>query len=158
MWYILLVFIFEINRFIFMAICRRVNKKLLDVIRRHAKFLGGWPKKPPPPPPNTAPAPPWDEKGTILLSFKFCIHLHTYQDMQLKWCRVMGQKLRYGRPCTRNLPGTHNWLAQSHIASISSELQNCTGYLMLTLSWKFGVNRCSFGLTTPRPAPKRVCL
>jgi len=46
--------------------------------------------------------------------FIFCI-------LRLKWCRDMGQKLRYGRPCTRELPGTYNWLAQSHIASISSE-------------------------------------
>jgi len=34
----------------------------------------------------------------------------------------MGQNLRYGRPCTRDLPGTHNWRAQSNIASISSEI------------------------------------
>jgi hypothetical protein len=62
-----------------------------------------------------------DEKGTNLSLFKVGIHLHTYQDLKLKCCRVMGQKLKYGRPCTHYLPaGTHYWLAQSHIASISS--------------------------------------
>ena len=116
---------------------------------RHAKILGGRPKKTP------HYCSPWDEKGTILLLFKFCIHLHTYQDMQLKWCRVMGQKLRYGRPCTHDLPSTHNSLTQPHIASF---LQNSTKYLMLTLSWKFGVNRCSFGLTHPAACTECVCL
>ena len=108
------------------------------------KFSAGGPKRPPPPP--TQYCSPWDEKGAILLLFKFCIHLHTYPDLQLKWYRVMGQKLRYGRPCTHDLPSTHNWLTQPHIALF---LQISTKYLMLTLSWKFGVNRCSFGLTHP---------
>jgi hypothetical protein len=57
----------------------------------------------------------------------------------------MGQKLRYGRPCTHDLPGTQNWLAQPHIASIPSEFH----YLMLEQFWKFGVNCCSIGLTHP---------
>jgi len=70
---------------------------------------------PPPKPPFQCPHP--NKKGTILLLFEFCIHLHTHQDLELTCCRVMGQKLRHGRPCTRDLPGTHNWLAQSHIAS-----------------------------------------
>jgi hypothetical protein len=72
------------------------------------------------------PAPPFpcphpNKKDTNLLLFKKGIHLHTHQDLKLKCCRVMGQKLRYGRPCTRDLPGTHNWRAQSNIAFISSE-------------------------------------
>ena len=58
----------------------------------------------------------------------------------------MGQKLRYGRPCPHESPGTHNWLAQSHIASISSD---STDYLVLAQFWKFGVNCCSIGLTHP---------
>ena len=62
-----------------------------------------------------------DTMGTNLLLSEFCIHLHTHQDLKLKCCRVMGQKLRYGRPCTHDLPGTHNWLAQSHFAFISLE-------------------------------------
>jgi hypothetical protein len=33
----------------------------------------------------------------------------------------MGQKLRYGGPCTHDLPGTHNWLAQPHNAFIPSK-------------------------------------
>jgi hypothetical protein len=40
----------------------------------------------------------------------------------------MGQKLRYGRPCTHDLPGTNNWPAQPQIASI---FQNSTDYLKL---------------------------
>ena len=54
----------------------------------------------------------------------------------------MGQKLRYGRPCTRDLPGTHNCFAQSHI---SSEFH----YLMLAQFCKFGVSCCSIGFTYP---------
>jgi len=64
-----------------------------------------------------------DKKGTNLLLFKFYIHLHTYEDLRLTCCRVMGQKLRYGRPNTHDLPGTHNWLAQPHVASF---VQNST--------------------------------
>ena len=65
----------------------------------------------------------------------------------------MGQNLRYGRPCTRDLPGTHNWLTQSHIASISSGFH----YLMLAQSCKFGVI-CSFiGLTHPTACTECVC-
>jgi hypothetical protein len=74
---------------------------------------------PPPKPPFQCPHP--DKKGTNLLLLYAGIHLHIYQDLKLKCCRIMGQKLRYGRPCTRDLPGTHNWHAQSNIASISSE-------------------------------------
>ena len=99
----------------------------------------------PPTPQTPFQCPHPDKKGTNLLLFKFCIHLHTHQDLKLKCCRVMGQKLRYGRPCTQYLPGTHNWLAQSHIASISSKFH----YLMLAQSCEFGVNCCSIGLTHP---------
>ena len=59
------------------------------------------------------------KKGTILLLFKSYIRLHTYYDLKLKRCRVLGQKLRCGRPCTHILPGTHNWLAHPHNASNS---------------------------------------
>ena len=58
----------------------------------------------------------------------------------------MGQKLRYGHPCTRDLLSTNNWLAQSHIASI---LLNSTDYLMLEQSCKFGFICCFIGLTHP---------
>ena len=58
----------------------------------------------------------------------------------------MGQKLRYGRPCPHDSPGTHNWLAQLHIASF---FHNSTDYLMLAQSWKFGLSSCSIGLTHP---------
>ena len=75
--------------------------------------------RPPPKPPFQRPHP--NKKGTNLLFFQIGIHLHTHQDLELKHCRVMGQKLRHGCPCTRDLPGTHNWLAQPHIASILSE-------------------------------------
>jgi len=53
---------------------------------------------PPPKPPFQCPYP--DKKGTNLFLIKFCIHLHNHQDLKLKCCRVLGQKLRYGRPCT----------------------------------------------------------
>jgi len=70
---------------------------------------------------NPLPVPPPRQKGYQSALFSLGTHLHTHQDLKLKCCRVMGQKLRYRRPCTCDLPGTHNWLAQSHIASISSE-------------------------------------
>jgi hypothetical protein len=117
-------------------------------------FWGGPPCPPPfpPKPPFRCPHP--DKKGTNLLQAQIGIHLHTHQDLNLKCCRVIGQKLRYGRPCTRDLPGTHYWLAQSHIASI---FQNSTilcwhnpgslGWIAAPLAW-----------LTPRPAPERVCL
>ena len=89
---------------------------------RHVYFLGLTPLPPNPPPKPPFQCPHQDKKGTNLLLFQTGIHLHTHQDLKMKCCRVMGQKLRYGRPCTRDLPGTHNWLAQSHIASISYEL------------------------------------
>ena len=108
------------------------------------------------PPPLNPPsgAPPPDKKGTNLLLYQTGIYLHTNQDIKLKCCRVTGQKLRYGRPCTSDLPGTHNWLAQSKIASI---LQNSTMYLMLAHSWKFGDNCCSIGLNHPA-ACTRACV
>ena len=95
---------------------------------------------PPPKPPFQYPSS--DKMGTNLLLFEFCIHLHTHQDIKLKCRRVMGQRLRHGRPCTHDLPGTHNWLAH---CSISSDFY----YLMLALSWKSGVNCCSIGLSYP---------
>jgi hypothetical protein len=94
---------------------------------RRLLFLEGtytfWGRPPCPPPPPKPPfrCPHQDKKGTNLLLFQIGIHLHTHEDLKLKCCRVMGQKLRYGRPCTRDLPGIHNWHAQSQIASISSE-------------------------------------
>ena len=86
-------------------------------------FLGLTPllRAPPPPNPPSSTHPHQTKKSTNLLHFSFVIHLHTNQDLKLKCCRTMGQKQRYGRPCTHDLPGTHNWLAQPHIASISSE-------------------------------------
>jgi len=99
------------------SIHRRCQELFLEGIYT---FWGG-PSCPPPPPKPPFRCPHPDKKGTNLLLFQAGIYLHTHQDLKLKCCRVMGQKLRYGRPCTRDLPGTHNWLAQSHIASISSE-------------------------------------
>ena len=76
---------------------------------------------PTPNPPFQCPHP--DKTGTNLLLVRFCIHLHTHQDLKLSFCIIMGQQLRYGRSCTHDLPGTHNWIAQPHIASISLEFQ-----------------------------------
>ena len=55
----------------------------------------------------------------------------------------MGQKLRYGRPCTRDLPGTHAQLA----CTVPHCFHFFTDYLMLAQSCKFGVICCSIGLT-----------
>ena len=84
-------------------------------------FFGLDPPDPPPTPYPPLPVPPPKQKGHQSALFQIGIHLHTHQDLKLKCGRVMGQKLRYGRLCTRDLPGTHNWLAQSNINSISSE-------------------------------------
>jgi hypothetical protein len=84
------------------------KKKVMDV---NPIFWFGGPWPPPPIPITQYPHP--DKKGTNLLLFMIGIHLHTYQDLKLKCCRIMGQKLRYRRPCTRDL-GTHNWLAVPH--------------------------------------------
>jgi len=102
--------------------------------------------QPPPNPLFWCPHP--DKEGTNLLLRQIGIHLHTHQDMKLNCCSDMGQKLRYGRPCIRDLAGTHNWLAQSHIASISSEL-HWLSHLMLAQSCMFWVICCFVGLTHP---------
>jgi len=94
--------------------CRRV---FFYFFGWHVSFWGGNPEGPPTPK-NPLPVPPLDKKGYQSAPFS---NRHTHHDLKLKRCRVMGGKLRYGRPCTRDLPGTHNWLAQSYIASISSE-------------------------------------
>jgi hypothetical protein len=62
--------------------------------------------------------------------------------LELKCCRVMGQKLWYGRSCTRYLPGTHS-------PTLLLILQNSIDYLMLAQSCKFGVNCCFIGVTHP---------
>ena len=85
----------------------------------HVYFLGWTPLRAPPPKPPFQCSHP-NKKGTNLFLFQIGIHLHAHQDLKLKCCRVMGQKLRYGRPWTRDLLGTHNWLAKSHNTSISS--------------------------------------
>jgi len=64
-----------------------------------ARLIFGLAPSDPPPtsnPPFRCPHP--DKKGTNLLLFQIGIRLHTHQDLKLKCCRVMGQKLRYGRP------------------------------------------------------------
>jgi len=113
---------------------------------RHVHFLGWTPLRDHPPP-KTPPSAPTQTKRVPICSFLYsCIHLHTHQDLKLKCCRVIGQKFRYGRPCTHDLPGTHNCL---HSPILLPFLQNFTVYLMLTQSWKFGVNCSSIGLAHP---------
>ena len=73
----------------------------------------------PPKPPFQCPH--QTKKGTILLLFELCIHLHIHQDLKRQCRRVTGQETRYGRPTPHDSPGTHNWLAQLHIASFFSE-------------------------------------
>ena len=60
---------------------------------------------PPAPPPLNPPsgAPSRTNREPICF-FKIGIHLHTHQDLKLKYSRVMGQILRYGRPCTSGRP------------------------------------------------------
>ena len=75
-----------------------VHRRLFFCLGWHVYFLGWTPLRdfPPPKPPFQCPHP--NKKGTNLLLFQIGIHLHTHQDLKLKCCRVMGQKLRYGRP------------------------------------------------------------
>ena len=83
------------------------------------------PEGPPTPhPPLPVPAP--DKKGYHSATLRILHPSAYHQDLKLKFCRVMGQKLRYGRPCTHDLPGTHTWLAQHHIALIHSEFHLLT--------------------------------
>jgi len=67
----------------------------------------------------------------------------------------MRQKLRYGRPCTHDLPGTHNWLAQLHIASFFRvPLTISCWHNPGSLEWV----AAPLAWLTPRPAPERLCL
>jgi hypothetical protein len=122
---------------------------------RHIYLMGWKPLRAHPPPKLPFQCPHQTKKGSNLLLFGFCIHLHTYQDLKLKCCRVMGQKLRYGRPCTHDLPGTHNWLAQPHIASISSEFHQLSHAGIILEVWS---ELLLHWLTTLRLAPEHVCL
>ena len=112
---------------------------------RHVYFLGWTPLRDPPPQ-TPLPVPHPNKKGTNLLLFEAGIHLHTHQDLKLKCCRVMGQKLRYGRPCTRDHQAPITGL---HSPTLLLFLQNSTDYLMLAQSCKYGVNCCFIGLTHP---------
>ena len=98
---------------------------------------------PPSKPPFRCPHP--NKMGANRLLFQIGNHLHTHQDLKLKCCRVMGQKLRYGRPCvTYQAP-----ITGLHSPTLLPFLQNFTDYLMLAQSWKLGVNWCFIGLTHP---------
>ena len=110
---------------------------------------------------HSPPKPPFQcphqtKKGTNLLLFEFYIHLHNYQDLKLKCCRVMGQKLRYGRPCT-------TWpTRQPQLACTAS---NCFHFFRapLTIScWHKpgGLEWIAAPLAwlTPWPTPERTCL
>ena len=85
------------------------------------KFLW-WNPRGPPTPQTPLPVLPPRQKGCQSAPFYKLHPSVPHQDLKVKCCRVMGQTLRYGRPCTHDLPGTHNWLAQPHIAFISSDL------------------------------------
>ena len=97
------------------------------------------------PPLNPLPVPPPKQKGYQSAPFSNWHHLHTHQDPELKCCIAIRQKLRYGRPCTRDVPGTHNWCL--HSPTLLPFLQNSTDYLMLAHSCKYGVSCCFIGLT-----------
>jgi len=74
-------------------------------------------------PPNPPSCAPTQTKRVPICSFlnsaSICI---LNQIWNWIFAKLRGKKLRYGCPCTHDLPGNHNWLAQPHIASISSEL------------------------------------
>ena len=136
------------------GLAKTIHNRILYDLTRRLLFFGFLPLSdhPPPKPPFQCPHP--NKNVIILLLYDFCIHLHTHQDLKLQYRRVMGQKLRYGRPCPHDSPGTHNWLAQLHIASF---FQNSTilywhnpgslDWITAPLAW-----------LTPRPAPERLCL
>ena len=122
----------------------RLSRRVFFLLR-HVYFLGWTPLRDPPPQ-TPLPVPHPNKKGTNLLLFEAGIHLHTHQDLKLKCCRVMGQKLRYGRPCTRDHQAPITGL---HSPTLLLFLQNSTDYLMLAQSCKYGVNCCFVGLTHP---------
>ena len=68
---------------------------------------------------------------------------------KFKMLQSYGAKIEMRTPM-HTYPTRHPQLACGrplHSPTMLSFLQNSTWYLMLALSWKFGVNCCSFGLT-----------
>jgi hypothetical protein len=89
------------------------------------------------PPPFQCPHP--DRKGTNLLLFQFCIHLHTVAELWDKNTDMDAHAhMTYPAPIT----GLHS-------PTLLPFLQNSPDYLMLAQSCKFGVNCCVIGLTHP---------
>jgi len=67
----------------------------------------------------------------------------------------MGPKLRYGRPCPHDLPGTHNWLAQLTLLPFSRfQLTISCWHNPGSLEWV----PVPLAWLTPWPAPERLCL
>jgi len=79
------------------------------------------PPNPPPTPQTPLPMPPPGQKGYQSAPFTNRLPSAYSSRPEIDVLQSYGAKTRYGRPCTHDQPGTHNWLAQSHIASISSE-------------------------------------
>ena len=116
---------------------------------RHIYFLGWTPLRDHPPPNPPFQCPPPNKKGTNLLLLKFCILLHTHQDLNLKCCRGMGQILRYGRPCLNDSPGTGlhgSTLLQFFRIPLTISCWHNPGSLE---GLGFRVNCCFIGLTHP---------
>jgi hypothetical protein len=116
------------------------------------KFLAGGPKRPPTPP-TPQYCSPWDEKGTILLLFKFCILL-------TKICNWSGAEL-WGK----------NWDTDAHAHMTyqapttdlhSSILPHFFKFPISILCWHYPGSlewiAAPLAWLTPRFAPKRVCL
>ena len=95
------------------GLCRRRETKSSRKARVNS---GADPSAPPPTPqgPNHWLHP---EKRVPICSFSNSAS----SGILIKSCRVMGQKLRCGRPGTHDLPSTHKWLKSPHTASTSSE-------------------------------------
>jgi len=118
---------------------------------RHVHFLGCTPLRDHSPPQTPLQCPHQTKKGTNLLHYEFCIH----QDLKLKCCRVIGQKLRHGRPCT-------TW--PNRQPQLACTAPYCFHYFRIPLTISCWHNFRSLEWIpaplvwlTPRPALKRVC-
>ena len=88
-----------------------------------------------PPPQKPLPVPPPKQKGYQSAPFSNK-HPSAYSSRpKTEVLQSYGAKLRYGRPWTRDLPGTYNWLAQSHNTSISSDFHWLSHAGTILLVW-----------------------
>ena len=156
---------------LFVASCTKfaaaIRRVFIFYLKAHI-FLGWTPLRVHPPPRPSFQCPHPDKKGTNLLLFRFCIHLHTRQNLKLICRRVRGNNwdmdahahMTYQAP-TLNL----------HSPTLLWFLQNSTDYLMLAQSWKFKFSwewpgkkdwrfppnlKPHWGTTPPHPTPAPI--